>query len=300
MKKLILATAIATITASGAASAANIYEKDDLTVRLNGDFQVQLLDPVGEGNDTDLDYDDLELSIGADYKLNDRITAFGNLTLDYKNQVNDEGDDNVVDQAYIGLKVGGVRGSIGRQYWASDDFGVEKAIELDGGTAFNTTGGDDTLRFDADMGRYSASLSYDFDGEGDDASVVDVAVSTNIGRAKVGLNYQDYSGGLGEADDETYGVLASVDVGRANVGIDYSQNETAEYTNVSVGFPVARKTSAAVGMTFEAPEGGNNDINHWYANATHKLNSNVSVFAEIGDNDDAEDLGALAGMRVQF
>ncbi|MFO8141760.1 MAG: porin, partial [Marinobacter sp.] len=50
-------------------------------------------------------------------------------------------------------------------------------------------------------------------------------------------------------------------------------------------------------------EAGKADVTEWYANVTYKFPAakNVSVFAEIADNDlDDTDMGFLAGMRVKF
>ena len=41
MKKLLLTSVIAGLTASGVASAATIYEKDNLTLNLDGEYQIQ-------------------------------------------------------------------------------------------------------------------------------------------------------------------------------------------------------------------------------------------------------------------
>jgi len=301
MKKLILSTAIAAITASSVASAANIYEKDELTIKLNGDFQVQLFDPVGEADDLDVDYDDLQLTLGADYKLGKGMAAFGQLGLDWKGQADadEDDDDAVIDTAFVGLKVGSVTGSIGRQYFASDDFGVEKAIELDGGNAFPTTEGNESIKLGFGRGNVDAVLSYDIEDDNDE-EVTELGVTTSVGKVELGAVYQNYKETPNSGTDETFAVMASMDIGRSNVGVDYSTNDDSQYTNIAVGFPLSPKTVAAVGMTFEAPDGPDNDVEHWYINATHKLHNNVSVFAEIGDNDADEDLGALTGLQVKF
>lgn len=298
MKKLILTTVIAGLTASTAASAATIYEKDDLTLELGGDYQIQAYQPIGADQDLDLDYDDLELKFGANYTISNKISAFGQLDLDWKNQ-GDGSDDDIVDEAYIGLKTGSFTTSLGRQYWGSDNFGVDKAIEMDGGNAFPTTGGSDTIKFGFDVGRLNATLSHDLE-ESDDESATDLMLTTKIGIAEVGLAYQEYQESASADSIETTGVMASLDLGKTNFGIDYSTNDNGDFTNAALAFPVMHKTTGAVGATLESPD-GSDDIVHWYANATHNLHKNVSVFAEIGDNDvDNTDLGYLAGMRVKF
>lgn len=298
MKKLILTSVIAGLTASSVASAATIYEQDDLTLKLEGDYQIQAYQPIGPDEDLDIDYDDLELTFGANYKLNNGMEAFGTVVLDFKDQ-GDGSDDEVVDEAYVGLKNGSFSTSIGRQYWGSDDFGVEKAVEMDGGNAFPETGGTDTIKFGYQNTRFSAVLSHDLE-ENDDDSATDLLLTTKLGRADLGLVYQDYKETASADSIQTTGIMASFDLGKTNVGLDYSTNDDADFTNAVVEFPIMSKTTGAVGATLESPD-GSDDIVHWYANATHAYNDNVSVFAEIGDNDeDGSDFGYLTGMRVQF
>lgn len=300
MKKLILATAIAGLTASSVATAATVYEKDELSIDVNGDYQVQIIQNIGDDQDADVEYDDLELKIGAKYNLSNGMTAFGQLDLDWKNQ-GDGSDDDVVDEAYVGLKAGALSTSIGRQYWGSDDFGVEKAYELNGGTAFDetNTGGNDTIKAVYNTPRFGAVLSHDL-GENNDEKVTDLLLTTKFGPAEVGVVYQDYEFSGTNTSLETTGIMASADLGRTNVGIDYSTNDNVDATNVAVSFPIAGKTTGAVGATYKDFDGGD-DATQWYLNATHKLHNNVSLFAEIGDNDvDNTDLGYVTGMQVKF
>jgi len=298
MKKLILATAMAGLTASTATSAATLYEKDDLTLEVQGDYQIQLYQPVGDDQDLDVDYDDLELKFGAKYNLNNGMTAFGQLDLDWKNQ-GDGSDDEIVNNAYVGLGIGSFTTSLGRQTWGSDDFGIEKAIEMNGGTAFSETSGNDTVKFAYDAARFGAVLSHDLEVGDTDESVTDLLLTTKFGPAKIGVAYQDYKADAATAAVDTTGIMASFGVGRANVGLDYSTNDNGDFINAAAGFSVG-KTEAAIGVTQEKPDGAD-DILHWYANGTRQLHKNVSVFAEIGDNDvDNTDLGYLAGMRVKF
>ena len=300
MKKLILATAIAGLIASSVATAATVYEKDDLALTVNGDYQVQIYQEIGDDEDYNVDYDDLELKFGAKYTLSNGMTAFGQLDLDWKDQ-GDGSDDDIVDEAYVGLKMGGFTTSLGRQYWGSDDFGVEKAYEMNGGTAFDyaSTGGNDTIKFGYESARFNATLSHEFQESGDEEAT-DLMLTTKLGRANVGLAYQEYQPVAGADTVDTTGIMASFDIGRTNVGIDYSTNDYADYTNAAVSFPIRGRTTGAIGATLVSPDVGD-DATQWYLNATHKLHNNVSVFAEIGDNDvDNTDIGYLTGMQVTF
>ena len=308
MKKLILASAIAAITASTVATAADLYTNDGVTVSVDGNYEVQIIQDIGENESGEVEFDDLQLDVGVNYKLGNGMVAFGNLGLDWAGEADGifdggtdgiiENDDDIIDTAYVGLKVGGLSTSLGRQYWGSDDFGVEKSFEMDGGNAFPATGGSDTVKFAYAAGNYGATLSHDI--EEDDESATDLLLTAKLGRVELGAVYQDYKSVPGADSVETYGIMASADIGKANVGIDYSDNDTDSYTNVAVGFPIMPKTKMAVGATYADLE-GQEDIVQYYGNVTRSLNSNVSVFAEIGDNDvDASDLGYMAGMKIAF
>ncbi|PWQ92808.1 porin [Leucothrix pacifica] len=296
-----LATAIAGLTASSVATAANVYEKDDLTLSVEGDYQVQIYQAIGDDADHDVDYDDLELKFGAKYNLGNGMTAFGQLDLDWNGQgdgLSEDGDE-IIDEAYVGLSKGAFTTSLGRQYWGSDNFGVEKAYEMNGGTAFGTTGGNDTLKLGYEGARFGATLSHEFQDSGDEEAT-DLMLTTKFGPAEVGIAYQTLQAQAGAERLETSGIMASFDVGPTNVGFDYSTNDDADYTNAAVSFPIRGKTTGAVGATL-IDEDGQDDVTQWYLNATHKLHSNVNLFAEIGDNDvDNTDLGYLAGMQVKF
>lgn len=300
MKKLILASAIAAITASTVATAADLYTNDGVTVSVDGNYEVQIIQDIGENESGEVEFDDLQLDFGVNYKLDNGMVAFGNLGLDWAGEADDtlvNGDD-IIDTAYVGLKVGGLSTSLGQQYWGSDDFGVEKSFEMDGGNAFPETGGTDTVKFAYAAANYGVTLSHDL--EEDDESATDLLITTKLGAVDLGVVYQDYKDVPGADSVETYGIMASTDIGRANVGIDYSDNDTDSYTNVAVGFPIMPKTKMAVGATYADLEGQEN-ITQYYGNVTRNLNSNVSVFAEIGDNDvDASDLGYMAGMKIAF
>ncbi|MFP4036175.1 MAG: hypothetical protein ACLFUE_01505, partial [Desulfobacteraceae bacterium] len=107
--------------------AITIYDKEGTKLDLKGDYQIQYRLEIGEDEDPYIDYDDLTLSFKASHELMQDWTAFGELKMDWKDQVHGDTDDSAVDEAYAGLKYDGldfasVAASIGRQAWGSDDF----------------------------------------------------------------------------------------------------------------------------------------------------------------------------------
>ncbi|MGM0774919.1 MAG: porin, partial [Pseudomonadota bacterium] len=119
MKKLLLAVAMSSV-AAGSVNAATIYEKDGLTYKLNGDFQVQLRQKIGDDEDLFVDYDDLELKNYISYDLGNDMKAFGRVDVDFKGHANGGTADKPLEEAYVGLQYGAVSGSVGKQNFASD------------------------------------------------------------------------------------------------------------------------------------------------------------------------------------
>lgn len=303
MHKPIVMTAIIGIGYINTVHSATLYDQDNITLNVKGDFQVQMYKKIGTDKDLDLDYDDLELKFGAEYKLPNGMTALGQLDVDWKNQ-GDGSDDDVVDEAYVGLQSadGNIRGTMGRVYWGTEDFKVEKAWEMDGGTAFlntTTTSGSDSVRLDFKRNNTKAILAADIE-DNDDESAVDLTVMHKIGNATLGVAYQNYKANSDANSIDTYGVLAKVKTSKAEIGVDYTSNDQMDVSNAVVYFPVTSQIKSAVGVHYESPETGD-DVTQWYANATQKLHKHVSVFAEVGDSNKADhDPGYLAGMRVTF
>lgn len=296
MKKLLLSTAISAVMAT-AASAATVYEKDELSFNIDGDYQIQLIQAIGTDQDLDVEYDDLELKFGVEYNLNNGVTAFGQLDLE-----SNDGDTGA-DEAYVGLKVGGLTASLGAQLWGSDDFGIEKAVEFDGDNAgdnaFPSTEGDDTIKFSYDLGQYKATLSHDIEDSDVDDSATDLLITSNFGSISAGFVYQDYSADAASDSIDTLGLMASLDIGKANVGVDYSTNDFVDSINLAADYSFGQTTVAA-GVNLKELD-GDDDQTHWYLNGNYELHSNVNLFAEIGDNDiDDSDLGFLTGMQVKF
>lgn len=298
MQKTVVAAALGALLSSGAAGAATLVDQDGLKLHLKGDLQVQLFQKPGVDRDLDVDYDDLELKFGAKYDLGNGTSAFGELDIDWKKQ-GDGSDDDVVDDAYVGLAFGAVSVALGRKPWGSDNMYSEQAIEMDGGIAFADTAGSDTLQLSYAAGDIEAILSVDIE-EGEDEAATDLYIGGKLAGADVAVAFQSYEATPDADAVDTVGVLAKFKAGPAKIGVDFSSNDNVDVVNLSAGMPVAAKTKAAVGVTQVSPDGGD-EVLHWYLNATHKLHKQVSAFVEVGNSDeDDSDMGFLAGMRVKF
>src|SRR5690554_1784505 len=130
MKKLLLAVAVSTV-AAGSVNAATVYEKDGFTYKLNGDFQVQFRQATGVDERAEVEFDDLELKNYVSYDLGNDLTAFGRLDFGFKDAAEKDENGSNLEEAFVGLKYGVASFSFGKQNFASDEFGIEEAIEVE-------------------------------------------------------------------------------------------------------------------------------------------------------------------------
>ena len=326
MKKLLLAAAVS--VAAGSANAATVYENGGLTYKVNGDFQIQFRQATGHEDDNraEIEYDDLELKNFVSYDLGNDLTAFGRLDFGFKDAAEDDENGSNLEEAFVGLKYGVASVSFGKQNFASDEFGIEEAIEVEtiDEDRFDDTGtdGDDTIRVDVELDKVYFAASHEMDASDDDDGIdgefYDLFVATDLAGLELAAAYQLWN--PVDLDDSvgTWGLSASYNFGFMNLAADYSvsdwsdvgtwEEEDMTQYNVAAVFPVASTTDVALGMGNKDSDAWEEDITEWYANVTYKFpaHKNVSVFAEIAqsdeeyaDGDDAE-LGFLAGMRVKF
>ena len=308
MKKLILAASIAAI-ATGSANGATIYEGKGLTYKLKGDLQIQLRQDVGEDQSMDVEFDDLELKNSIVYELNNGLKAFGQLDFGFKDAAEDKQNGSDLEEAYIGLDFGKVAVSVGKQNFATDEFGVEAAYELRSeADRFEEQGtdGDDTIRVNASLDNVYIAASYEIEAEGESSEngkSLDLFVSTKLSGVELAAAYQSMEATPTSGSKDTWGVSAAYDFGIAKLAADFSTTEdTADQYNLAAVVPVDKTTKVAVGFLNIKPETGS-DVTELYANVTYKFPSqkNVSVFAEIADtNEEGVDIGYLAGMRMKF
>jgi len=307
MKKLLLAVAVS--VAAGSASAATIYEGNGFTYKLNGDLQVQLRKEVGDDEHADVEFDDLELKNYVSYDLGNDMKAFGRVDFGFKDAAEDKQDGSDLEEAYVGLAFGNTSISFGKQNFATDEFGIEEAIELvsdeDRFDAMGTDG-DDTIRLDVEFENAYIAASYEMEAEGESSEngeYFDLFASTKFASVTLAAAYQNATPSIGADDIDTWGVSASYDAGFATLAADYSStDDIADQYNVAAVFAAASTTDIALGMVNTDPENGD-DVTEWYANVTYKFptQKNVRLFAEIADTDeDDSDLGYLAGMRIKF
>ena len=319
MKKTLLALAVSLASVSSA-HAVTVYDNNGLTYEVNGDFQVQLRQKAGEDKDSDIEFDDLEIKNSVNYAINDDMTAFGQMDFDFKGIANDDDGEGDLEEAYVGMAFNNIAVSVGKRPTAGDEFGVEKAIELDeaDGDRFDAvaTSGDDVIHVEADFDTVTLMASYEMAAKGSSKEHdyhFDLFALTEISGLELGAGFQQYTRAGGDDGIDTYGISAAYDFGMFELAADYSSSDddiettdkNASQYNLAASFAANSDTTVAFGVTDTSYDNSVNeeDFMEYYGNITYKFptQSNVRVFAEIKNTDlDGSDMGYLAGMRVKF
>jgi predicted porin len=317
MKKLILAAAIAAVTAN-TATAATVYDDKGLTFKIKGDWQVQLRDNASKTKDTEVEFDDLEVKNSVTYDLGNGLKAFGQLDFGFKNEAEQKNTDNL-EEAYLGLEAHNVSVLIGKTDNAAYDFGVEQMIEdSTGKDIFDAVGrvdGDDLIRLDADFDVARVAISHELEAEGEgsaDGQSTEIYVEANFDMVTLGAAYQANEENSADDTQDIWGLSAVVDAGFAEFGVDFGESdsddadEAADFLNVAATFKASKTTKISVGYAeLDFDDAGEADIEQTYVNVTYKFpaQKNVRLFAEISDVDEEGkdlDMDILAGIRIKF
>ncbi len=315
------------VVSNSANATIKLYEKGPLTYSIKADWQIQFKQDVGDDQELDLEYDDLEFKNIINYDLGNGMSAFGEVHFSW-DQAGDreDRDRSRFEEGFLGLDFGSAKIAIGRTNTAGDEFGVEKAYEKVGiaedGFEDVADIGDDLVRLDAKLGSVTVVSSYEIEGEGegatgskgDDESWFDIFAAVKFGGAKVAIAYMDYdSGPSGPAttreEDEIVGISFSYKFSSFDIGADFSTidrdingaSSEKDIYNVVAGFKVGPNGSVGLGVNNEDDSLEAEDVSGWYANYTYKFPAakNVRLIAEVGDNDkDNVDVGYLLGMRI--
>lgn len=306
-KTLILSLLTTAITNS--VNATEIYNDKGLAFEVNGDLQVQLRKKLDIGKDLNVEFDDLEIETRVDYTLTDSLAAFGQLSADYKNAGEGKTEGAELSDAFIGLTHNTVSVSIGMQDYATDDFGVEEAYEMEADSSgFDTQGtdGDDVIRVDIEQDWFTLALSTELESAGADSEggkSYDLFATTTFNAMQLGLAYQSKADAVGADLVNTYGVSVAYDAGFATVAADYSEiDDDSTVYNIAATYKATKFIKVRVGLVGTEPV-DSDSITEWYTNVTYKFptQKKLSVFAEISDSNGAGfELGYLAGMRLKF
>ncbi|NWH06204.1 porin [Desulfobacter latus] len=324
MKKLVIGVVLAAFLAvAGSAQAATVFKKDNFTYKIGGDWQIQFRKEIGDDEDFDVEYDDLEIKNYAAYKINDNLTAFGELDFGFKNAADksDEDDGPHLEEAYLGIKFNDFKLMVGETTSAGDEFGVqgtkETVVADDCFDEYGAVDGDDLIKIEtefADMVTVVAAYELEADSEKshDNGEFFDIFVALDIENFSAGVAFQNMEPYGSDEDYNIWGIQAGYDAGFASFGVDYSATDAEDVFgedgdvgifNVAVAVPVEAVTFGAGYVLETFDDDDVDDINGWYFNAIYKFPAakNVRLFAEIGDTDeDDSEIGYLVGMRIKF
>lgn len=308
MKKVALALAVSAAVLSHTASAATIYDDNGLSFKMKGDWQIQLRDNSNKSDETDVEFDDLEIKNTVTYDLGNGLEAFGQLDFSFDSEANDAAtsDSGKLEEAYLGLRSGGIAVRVGKMNTSGDEFGVEKAYEKPHGVGEDQfeqvkDAGNDVIRLDAEFDNVLVSLSHDVEGKDGNSDATDLFITADFDALTVAAAYQTVNNTA-----DSWGLSASFDAGFATFGADYSvsdidgQTEDDTTANLVAKFNAAETTTVALGFVTEEANGVDNDA--WYGNVTYKFpaQKNVALFAEVSDSDSAEEVNVMAGMQIKF
>ncbi len=309
MNKIIFAVAILSLTTAFSTSAANLIEKDGFTYEMDGDIQIQLQKDNGKDKHLYVNYDSLEFDNKVLYKLNDDLTAYGRVKFDFSDAANGDEEQNSAEikDAMVGFKYINTSLSVGKQDYATDEFGIAEDYEMDSeDVAFDETDGNNVILVNIDLGSVEILLSTDLQAEGEDnegEQSYDAFVSYDIADLELAAAYQNREAEVDGDTINSYGVSASYDAGFAVFAADYSESQDImKVYNFVTMFNITDDTEIVLGYVKNKFE-SDDDVNEWYTNVTYELPqfNSVKLFAEVSntDADDAE-MAYVLGTELEF
>ncbi len=321
MKKFVSPLFFAVLAAfvfAGVAQSATVYDKDGFTYKIKGDLQLQLRQDVGDDQNLDVEYDDVELKNSISYDLGNGLSAFGELDFGFKDAAEDDAPGPELEEVYLGFAYDKFSILFGKTDSSADEFGIEDSIEGNSceAHAFPEDNGDDLIKAEADFDFVRVVVAHEIKAEGEkseNGAFTDMFIGAEFVGFEIGAAYQTFKGVSDDDSTNTYGVSLAYDAKVVYIGADYSfadnkeDDEELTVWNVFVSVPVMDTAKIGVGYTFNELDGADsaddNELEGWYVNAAYKFpkQKNVSVFAEVADDDGEDsDMGYLVGMRVKF
>lgn len=296
-------------TAASSINAATLIDKDGFTYELSGDIQVQLQKDNGKDKNLYVNFDSLQFDNEIGYQLNDNLAAFGEIKFDFDDAANANPDQSSakLKDALLGFTYNSTSLSVGKQDYASDEFGVAEDYEMDSDdVAFDETDGDDVIALSFDLAPVELILSTELQAKGEDSEgpkSYDAFIAVEIENIEVAAAYQSREVAIGGEMLKTYGVSALYDAGFVTFGADYSESEdTLKVANLVSIFKVSDATTIALGYVNNKPD-SDEQVKEWYTNLTYEFPEfdDVKVFAEISNTDanDAE-MAYVAGAEIKF
>lgn len=311
MKKTLLALSV--LVAAGSVNAAEVYSKDGVTVSIEGAAEIQYFKGYTNNSNPDIRLDDGELAFTTEVEVAEGLTAIGVYDFEFEdNAQQGEGEKIANTELYAGFDASFGTITFGRQYTYGDDTSISEDYELNRTEMdFADAHGSDVIKYHFESDMFYAGIAHDLgDDRAENArSITDGVVGITVQGLDARVYYYSQENtkfGKKTSEIDGYNIEAVYSMDAFSAGASYGE---VEVDNVNdkvielVGTFTMDKNTFAAGATFV--NGDDYDEHSIYANVTHKLHSNVKVYAEIGTTDTDKtgveyDFGYLAGLEVKF
>ncbi|MBQ0761696.1 porin [Marinobacter psychrophilus] len=335
MKKTLIATAIAAISFSGAAfaadgnmSASDLAAKMDSMPNVYGNIQYAIAHDSIDNGPSSVEHFDNGSTLGVthDHQITPNVTGFFKLELDgFNADDKSKGRGQArLDEAYIGIK----GDSFGQIWVGSDDSTYERAIDnisnfyevatLSLGGDYDTGEGDLIQYMSPSFGGLVLGAAVQINGDGDtkggadksypyqlsatygiDALELAFAVDSN----DISLDRDSVTSGVQANNDNTYGLRATYSMDNVSISGQYQTRKDVSdvygvigvYTLGANQFALSYEVAELDGASKSAS--GDNTSSTVTLQALHNISDNMYVYAEgyIGGGDDVYDTESVDG-----
>ncbi|CCN47312.1 putative Porin [Vibrio nigripulchritudo MADA3029] len=335
MKKTFLAVAVT--LAATSVNAAEIYNKEGVKLDLGGAAEVQYKKERAKDSKGNFRLDDGDLFATTTVTVNDDLKGIGKVAFKFEKTVVEN------DELYVGLQHGKLGTfSAGRQSTTFDGAGIGQAIEFglnffeDEITTLGVGSGDNVVKYKGTFGNAWVGGSYaDLEAVKEAAKTetkaYDLAGGYTFGNFETAIYFQQVK--LAENDTakklalkdlkantvhgQIKGTFDAITVAASysttkvtsNAKVSKQKDATINIAKLATSYKLDEKTTLAGGYEYGDAKGPlEGKVHNFYANVSHKLHSNVKVYAEFGHadaKDEAGDkikteFGYVAGLEVKF
>ncbi len=310
MNKKTLAFAVSAVLASGAATAANVYDADGLSFDVNGSIKAQYSQDIGTDQESRFKFKDAKIALYGTNVISDDLSVFGEVK--YKGEIDGSDNNTVVDNAYIGANYGMLAFSGGRQANFADEFGTAvdhgiggnyKAREQSGAVIVDKT--NQVIKFTFDTGSIYGGLAHTGNSTGSESDADLQQIGAKLGYKVAGFDVAIYhvNAEANDIDQTSQQIAASYSFDAFNFGaaVSTSEMESVEATSVALSakYTIDKTTFGAAWSTRD--EDNTETVSQWHANVAYSLSDNSTAYAEVGANDaDNTDMGYAVGLKFAF
>lgn len=306
-KFLLTATALAVLTSTSAfaSKGIDIIKTDDITVNLDGDLDLKIVNK-GDGTTIEANWDDFDTSFK--YKIDDRLAFLAgtdwSMEEEYGSSLYNKG-------IYMGFAYDEHKIMVGSQEISFDKFGVDHAEVAPADKSSGYHDGNKSTwhntafvyTYSLDNGYISATYAK---GSGDDDKDQDASefdVYQVLGFMKT--HGFELMGGIGQTKgvdgnaspdyESVYGQLEAVyNYGNGQVGINVAMEDdkdafTSQGVDLDFTYKMTKKATLNLGASFITQDmdgtDDNEDYTSVYAGVTYKFNKYVILYSEVGQED---------------